>query len=403
MPFVWPLDILMVGASRSNFFIMNFKHAFFLLLCGFFLTNCTKDELPEQKESVTDSPEVLAIQAEVDAAIAELKNDEPTASEGISSRSHVYVPAGTADRLADAIGEAGPFGTVVLAAGMHYENSTVMISSPVTIRGEDGAVLRLTTNGPLSVDDFPYEPTPGIHVKNTAFVRIGNLAIEPMTSYGVEPEGGLAILLEDAPNTRIYDNEVSDFQFGVLLAGADQARIYGNTFHGFNFDGDHIGVVAMDGEYAKIYENDFAFYTLGLFASDRKGTAYENHFHNNTIGLLLCTVPEIFVLNGELAGAPVPANKWTVNKNTADQNGWGYLVIDGANRNILHLNDASESGFYDIELAGDSERFGFFTPTSSKNFVCSYGPSNHLSVKDCGYDNAVYGGQHVDTDADPCF
>ena len=77
------------------------------------------------------------------------------------------------------------------------------------------------------------------------------------------------------------------------------------------------------------------------------------------------------------------------------------LVIDGANQNYLVNNKAGNNGRYDIELAGDSERFGFFTPTSRETTVDT-GKYPDLTIKVCSVDDTVIGGQLVDTTADPC-
>ena len=52
------------------------------------------------------------------------------------------LPAGSVDQLAAAIAEAGPGGEVVLAAGIHKISGTVIVDIPVSIVGEDGAILK---------------------------------------------------------------------------------------------------------------------------------------------------------------------------------------------------------------------------------------------------------------------
>ncbi|MEM9888690.1 MAG: hypothetical protein AAF849_22530 [Bacteroidota bacterium] len=78
----------------------------------------------------------------------------------------------------------------------------------------------------------------------------------------------------------------------------------------------------------------------------------------------------------------------------------GYLIIDGAAENYLVGNVAGNNGTYDFEFAGDSERFGFLTPTSVGNraFI-----SNEYTVKDCGIDNEITGGIVIGVADDPCF
>jgi len=106
---------------------------------------------------------------------------------------------------------------------------------------------------------------------------------------------------------------------------------------------------------------------------------------------------------GELAGSDASAIQWRVIGNNASGNfDAGYLVIDGANNNRLADNDALSNGTYDIELAGDSFRFGFLTPKSFENSVIA-GAFPNLKIKNCGENNTVVGGNLVDNSQDPCF
>jgi hypothetical protein len=76
-------------------------------------------------------------------------------------------------------------------------------------------------------------------------------------------------------------------------------------------------------------------------------------------------------------------------------------VIDGANRNTLSNNAASSNSAYNIELAGDSLRFGFLTPMSFENTL-HVGGDRGLVIKDCGQNNRILGNATlVDTSADP--
>ena len=78
----------------------------------------------------------------------------------------------------------------------------------------------------------------------------------------------------------------------------------------------------------------------------------------------------------------------------------GHL-IDSANNNLLVGNTGSGNAVYDCELTGDTFRFGFLTPAAYENSVFISDPS--YTVKDCGNDNTVLGGDQVDITADPCF
>jgi len=82
---------------------------------------------------------------------------------------------------------------------------------------------------------------------------------------------------------------------------------------------------------------------------------------------------------------------------------WGFQVIDGANRNVLQNNAAANNSVYDVEFAGDSTRYGFFTPASFNN-VFKGASQKGLVVKDCGNNNTIKGkGTLVDQRADPWF
>jgi hypothetical protein len=118
----------------------------------------------------------------------------------------------------------------------------------------------------------------------------------------------------------------------------------------------------------------------------------------------LCKVPaNAFPLpGGKLAGSALSAVAWKIEDNHSTGNfNAGYLVIDGANNNRLKNNNASNNGTYDIELAGDSFRFGFLTPKSFDNKVVA-GKYKNILIKDCGENNKVVGGQLVDNSVDLC-
>ena len=124
----------------------------------------------------------------------------------------------------------------------------------------------------------------------------------------------------------------------------------------------------------------------------------------NFVGLILCDVPDgNFLISGGDAGSSSPANGWDVRNNTATFNLWGYLVIDGSNNNRISSNEASNNDAYDMELTGDTYRFGYLSPSSYENTV-NVGGYHNLVIKDCGQKNKIIGSaQIVDTSADPCY
>jgi hypothetical protein len=111
--------------------------------------------------------------------------------------------------------------------------------------------------------------------------------------------------------------------------------------------GETFAVVAMNGEKVRVVGNDISDGLFGLWACDRKGYAFRNDFQADYIGLILCKVPDMAypLPSGELAGSERSATKWLVRDNQASGNfDAGYLVIDGANKNLLTHNAASNTG-----------------------------------------------------------
>lgn len=311
----------------------------------------------------------------------------------------VELPAGSVDGLAAAIAQAGENGVVLVKAGDHSESTTVTISQSVRILGEPGAVMTINPT-PLALAGAV---DVGLYVLNTSKVTIAGLDI-----HSNQTVGGTAILVESSPNVNVLNNTLRDFEISILLHDAHKARISGNTIIGPTgwLTGDFFpvyGIIAMNGVRVQVLNNDIANAFFGAWACDYDGLAMGNNFHGNYVGLILCKVPEQPV--NLPSGAPLMSRysgtRWLAKGNTATGNfDVGYLVIDGANSNLLVGNNASGNARVDYDLAGDSERFGFLTPSSFNNKVY-VGP--YQSVKDCGMNNTVNGGIQIDTNLDPCF
>ena len=316
------------------------------------------------------------------------------------SDSAILIPPG-ADALAAAIEAAGRGGTVILQAGVHTESSPILITRPVTLAGEPGAVLE--AGGAPSVD-YPLLVLPVIHIKNTAMVAIQGIRFRPPAG----ADGNTAILIEDSNSVVVAGNTIDDFQFGILNQRGNGAAILNNgitltpeVLAGSLPEGH--GIVNINGRAARINGNRVSGGTFGIWACDKTGIARNNVVTGNFIGLILCNVPDgDLLISGSDTGSSSPAAGWDVRNNLATFNAWGYLVIDGSNNNRLSSNSASNNSPYDMELTGDTFRFGFFTPASFENTVTVGGNSN-LVIKDCGRKNRIIGSaQIVDTTTDPC-
>jgi len=325
----------------------------------------------------------------------------PNPQNPVSVAAVVDLPSGSADGLAAAIAAAGPHGTVHVAAGVHTESGPVVVDIPVSIEGEPGAVVRTATTASIST---PLTIEAAIHVKNADGVRIAGLKLVPEG-----PIGNTAILIHDSGQAVIENNEIDDYQFGVLLQNGDHAQVRDNSIAatgawqtGDVFDS--YGVVVANGTHVILAGNTVNNAIFGLWPCDAAGQAHDNLTYGNLVGIILCKVPEASLdIDGEIVGAEHSANRWEVVHNVSRDNfDTGYLVIDSANNNRLVNNAASGNAAYDIELTADTTRFGFLTPAAFENTVIP-GAHKGLVVKDCGDNNHIIGIDTVDLSTDPCY
>jgi len=318
-----------------------------------------------------------------------------------SRRAAVLLPAGSVDALADAIAVVGPGGTVLLQSGTHFESGTVEISAPVTLVGKRGAVLESVTT---PAGAYPLLVEAALHVRGTTNVTIKGLELRPAAG----SDGNCAVLVEDSDDVLVADNTIRSYQFGVLNQGGDGVEITGNRIRvSTRWQTGEVpeahGIVNINGLGTRITDNQVSDGLFGIWACDRDGRASGNTVSTSFIGLILCKVPsEAFLISGQDRPSASSGAGWQVHGNFASENDWGYLVIDGANNNTLTNNAASGSGTYDMELTGDTFRFGFLTPGSFDNTVDA-GAHKNLVIKDCGNNNTVTGGVQVDITVDPCF
>jgi nitrous oxidase accessory protein NosD len=303
----------------------------------------------------------------------------------------VVVPAGSVDALAAAIAEAGPGGEVVLAAGLHQISGTVMVEIPVSIVGEDGAVLESANSGPDDVVNA------ALHIRGADGARIENLIIQTPADANV-PAANAGIVIENASDVQIVYDQIRGHTNGILIEHGDRALLKGNAVQTTKD-----GIVLINGRDVSIQDNWVSCVRFGIWIGSERADITGNTMQGNMIGLLLCS-PRNFVISGELRSTDTPATGCMVYQNYAFDNGWGYLVFDGAFDNLLMNNAAAFNTNYDIELGGESMRFGILTPTTSGNTVMQGLKYTGLKVKVCGINNQALGHVDlVDNAADPCF
>jgi parallel beta-helix repeat protein len=307
----------------------------------------------------------------------------------------VVVPAGSVDALAAAIAEAGPGGEVVLAAGQHKISGTVMVNIPVSIVGEEGAILESSNATADGEDTSLYYMKPALHIVGADHTRIENLIIQAPADANVAANAG--IVIDSAANVQIVNNQILGQLNGILVDRSDSALLQGNTVQATKD-----GIIVINGSGVSIQDNWLSCGRFGMWIGGRLGDISGNMMQGNYIGLLLCS-PRKFVISGELRELETAGTGYLVYQNNAVGNAWGYLAFDGASNNILMNNAAAFNTSYDIELGGESTRFGFVTPTSSNNTVIQGLNYQGLKVKVCGIDNQAQGHVNlVDTAADPC-
>jgi parallel beta-helix repeat protein len=303
----------------------------------------------------------------------------------------VVLPPG-ADGLAGAIAAAGRGGTVLVKSGLHTESGTVLVLSPVRIVGEAGAILESQT---VASTTQPTVIEPALHIRGASGTVVRGLEFRPPA----DTEGNYAIVIEDSGSVAIRRNLIHGYEGGVMLQNANNATIAGNTIQ-VNPAFADMGIVVINGRGARIDGNAVSGGLFNIWACDRGGEASGNLLTGGLVGLILCKVPAgAYVVSGVPRGSDGPGQGWSVRGNNATGNTWGYLAIDDGNNSTFADNQASGNFLYDMELAGDSMRFGFLTPSSFLNTVKQKG----MLVKDCGRDNRVIQGTLIDTTADPCF
>ena len=365
-----------------------------LLLLIFIINSCQENQLNEVTQKL-----------DIDAK--ERLYSEPIDIHAVTFRSTcswVRIPAGSVDVLGAAITEVCENGIIYLESGVHTETAPITISKSVKIVGAEGAVLKLASNlslpdpstGALGVD-------PGLYVLNAPGTLIQDISIEP-----INEDAGTAILLENSDGSAVMRTRISNFQFGILVEQSDQVTMMFNTLVSTSLW--QIGavptahnIVVINGKSAYISDNTVSNGVFGIWACDQWGTCERNTVAANYVGIILCKVPLSFQKpDGTITGSQLSANLWKVQNNMANNNFTvGYLAIDGANNNLLVDNNASGNGTYDIELATESNRFGFITPESFENTVIA-GAYPNISIKDCGTENNVTGGNQIDISTEPC-
>lgn len=220
------------------------------------------------------------------------------------------------DRLAAAIQEAGPGGTVHLR-GVIRETQSIEIPFRVYLRG--------ITNGgqkPTLIIE-PTDRLNGIVVLGSD-VQMSNLTIRPSsTLYG---NLGTAIFVIGS-RFKFHANEVSGWRVGLFLSGADSATVNSNSFAAspLNLHDDYLGA----GIYSQftsgrtdISSNRFHAYYVGIYVQDSAGhMLLSNHIEKSQIGAWMDGAFQSRLTNNIVGGSGIAGLLFTEGASQIDARG----------------------------------------------------------------------------------
>lgn len=314
----------------------------------------------------------------------------------------VYLQAGSVNGLQAAIQQAGPWGKVIVKSGLHKEDLTVRVTHPIRILGEPGAIIQSGVSPDLS-GNFPSTSFAALQVENANFVIIQKLQFIPDPAIGTGPN---AIVLYESDYSLIRNNSFDSFDGAVLLVESSFCTISQNDANGPLSEGGYgNGLFNSASSDANIFfNNTLVDFGNGMFVCDRNGLVFRNQVDSSFYGYIYCTWPLGFIQldNGVDIGTTTSATGYLGLSNESHNSILdGYLIVDGANKNNIVNNFASNSGEYDVFFTGDFIDEGFFRPKSFENNFLA-GRFRNIQVKDCGDNNNIFGGQLVDTNLDPC-
>ena len=316
----------------------------------------------------------------------------------------ISIPAGSTDALQRAIDGARSGSIIYLSRGEHTETKMITIKKTINIIGASGAVLKVKSALP-QLDEvnniFPVKPA--LYFFNASHSSVQGLDIQP-----IQGDGSTAIVLENSNETVVIGCKISKFAYGVIVEKSDKTAIMRNTIvaSGAWQTGalaESEGIIIVNGKSAYISDNEVSNALFGIWPCDEFGLCQRNYTHHSFLGIILCNVPagSYYLPSGKAVGAKIPTRYCKVRNNNSTDNQFGYLVIDGANNNLIVNNNAARNALYDMELTADTYRFGFLTPKSYNNTVIA-GSYPNIRIKDCGENNHVTGGIKINTTTDPC-
>lgn len=304
----------------------------------------------------------------------------------------VVSPAGPVRTIAAALALAPNHGRVVIRAGV-YQEPTVVVSRPVEIVGEPGAVLDGEGLRPLMLITAS-----DVTVRGLGFRRVGSSFTEDRA----------ALRVVGARHCRIEDNVVEDGFFGIYLANVEGCRILrnrlraihptestsgngihlwssdsiliaGNQISGFR-DGIYFEFVHQSDVRDNVSERNLRYglhfmysdgcrYRANTFRANGSGVAVMftrgvemigNHFVENwgpaAYGLLLKEITDSRLIGNEFRGNSVGmkvegATRLEARSNEFAANGWG-IRLSASSQDARFLGNTFAGNTFDLAVNG---------------------------------------------------
>jgi len=116
------------------------------------------------------------------------------------------------------------------------------------------------------------------------------------------------------------------------------------------------GIFHSSGRFPVIRNNELNDFGTGMFVCDKNGIMFQNQSRGAENNFIFCTWPKDLAEfpNGSDLGTAFSATQWLAVGNTSiDALNYGFLVIDGANQNVLVNNNSINAANLDFEFTGD--------------------------------------------------
>ena len=330
-----------------------------------------------------------------------------------SACSPITVQPGSSGGLQQAISDICEGGIIYLAAGEHVQTEPVVVNKSVLLIGREGAILKLAAGAPhplipdeTGVTNGNIQMEVGLRFVNAPNSLVQNIEFQPVNQYG-----SVALMMDHSPGSGVMFNTMNGFQFGTVIEYSDRMVIMHNNIttmdlwlNDFSYTDAH-GIMVINGRSVYIAENAVAQSVFGIWGCDEWGTMENNTVSDGYVGIILCNVPANYftIPGGTVTGSQRPGTGWKVRQNSVSNSfAENYLIIDGANQNIIVNNASSNPGTYDMELTTETFRFGSPPAPEAHDNTVIVGDHANFRVKDCGTNNSVEGAVMVDTSSDPC-